>query len=200
MNIQQAIATAVTTLSETFRQPLTKAGAMGYVIGLDDLTHEQLAVATKRAIREAKFMPTPAELRALAGANEARALEQAAAEAWEAVRTAMDRHDYTTGVDFGPLVNAVVRNLGGWRWLCDQRLSALPFVRKDFERVLWLFAGKPAESLHGEPHAGAFGGPTVQVRIGPVAPDRPALPPRMLDGAADVRNLVAALADKAEYR
>ena len=132
MTIQQAIAAAVTTLSETYRQPLTQAAARGYTIGLEDLTQEQLAVATKRAIREAKFMPTPAELRAFVGLGGPRALEAAGIEAWEAVRKAMDDHDYTASVDFGPLANAVVRNLGGWRWLCGQKLTSMPFIRKDF--------------------------------------------------------------------
>jgi hypothetical protein len=200
MTIQQAIATAVTTLSEAFRQPLTDVAARGYMIGLDDLTHEQVAMAMKRAIRESKFMPSPAELRAFAGAGGARATETVAVEAWEAVRSAMDRHDYTVSVDFGSLVNAVVRNLGGWAWLCDQRLSALPFVRKDFERVYALLAATQLESVRGEPLAGAFRGAPVRVPIGnALPPSRGALPEQRGPAADNVRKLVADLAERADY-
>lgn len=194
MTIQQAIAAAVTTLSETHRQPLSDAAAQAYLIGLDDLTHEQLSVAMKRAIRESKFMPSPAELRAFAGVGGPQAIEQAAAEAWEAVRSAMDRHDYTVSVDFGPLVNAVIRNLGGWGWLCDQKLTALPFVRKDFERVFGLLASKPAESLNGEPLRGSMGGIPMRVQIGK-QPLRPALPASGEGASADVRRLVGKMAE-----
>lgn len=166
MNQKQAVVTAVTMLSESFRQPLTEAAIEGYAIGLEDLTHEQLAVATKRAIRESKFMPTPAELRAFAGMGGPRALEAAAIEAWEAVRRAMDEHDYTDSVDFGPLVNAVVRNLGGWQWLCDQKVTGLPFVRKDFERVYGLLVTAHVGSLRGEALRGSLGAPAVRIRIG----------------------------------
>lgn len=83
----------------------------------------------------------------------------------------------------------VARSRQRWRTACAPSIA--PAITR---------TGKPAESLHGDPLAGAFGGVPVRVQIGPVTPDRPALPPRMPDGAADVRNLVAALADKAEYR
>jgi hypothetical protein len=164
MKIQEAIATAVTTLSETFRQPLTDAGAMGYVIGLDDLTQEQLAVATKRAIRESKFMPSPAELRGFAGKDESKSIARRAAIAWEAALAAAHRHDYTTSVDFGPLVNAVIRNLGGWVKFCDGPADPT-WQRKRFEEVFALLAEQDASSLHGQALAGAFGGAPVPVLI-----------------------------------
>jgi hypothetical protein len=54
----------LTTLAQTFNQPLTdKAAAAAYVASLSPLTKEQLVQAFSRALDEAKLLPVPALLR-----------------------------------------------------------------------------------------------------------------------------------------
>ena len=76
MTTAQAIATAVTGLSETLRQPLSKTAAEAYRMALEDLAPEQVSRAYRRALREPKFMPSHAELRELAGAGGPRETER----------------------------------------------------------------------------------------------------------------------------
>jgi len=175
---------AIAALAGTFGRVVEPAMLKGYEVGLSDLTDEQLAAGTSRALREAKFMPSPSELRDLAG----RSRKADIAIAWEAVRAAMDRYDYTMSVDFGPLVNAVVRNLGGWVELCGKSIPQLVWVRKDFERVYEAFASTEHASLHGEPLRGAFGGEPVRIAIGGVTPPLQ-LPPAPNGASTLVRQL-----------
>lgn len=170
MSSEKEIIACVTLMASTLRQEVTPAMLSGYVLALSDLTEAQMRRAVGRALCECKFMPAPAELRIFAGVGNDLVAEMA--EAWGAVRSAMDRCDYTNSVDFGPLVNAVIRNLGGWQWLCTQSLNELVWRRKDFERVYEAFRPKAIETLQGAPLAGAFGGPPVRVAIGGVTPLR----------------------------
>lgn len=171
MTTEEAIATAVTMLSETFRQPLTKIAASAYTLALEGLTAAEVSVALKRALREAKFMPSPSELLGFAGKGGPLEMARRSAEAWEAVRTAMDRHDYTTNVHFGPHVNAIVRNLGGWCALCDKSIPELVWVRKEFEKLYEAFDGQEMGE-RGAPLYGEFGsrGTWVAIPIGGVKP------------------------------
>lgn len=161
----QALKTSLALLGAAFDKKADRVVADAYWQALRDLTPEEIGRATQRALIECRFMPAPAELRQFAGWGRKR--ETDTAIAWEAVRSAIARHDYTTSVDFGPLVNAVVRNLGGWQRLCALGRDALDvWARKEFERIYGLFADVQVASLHGEPHAGAFGGRPVWIQIG----------------------------------
>lgn len=193
MTTRESVIQAVTMLATTFNRPVTAEFVEAYQLGMSGLGPDDVARALKRALRECKFMPAPAELIALSGASERRGL--ATAEAWEAVRRAIDVHDYTTSVDFGPLVNAILRNMGGWLRLCDLPLEGLDvWARKEFERLYAEFAEKDPATLHGEPHRGAFGGPFVPVAIGGKLPPR-ALPPPAAPAVDVVRELAEAKSD-----
>lgn len=190
MTKTEVIATAVTLLAETFRQQLSETAARGYIAGLEDLTEAQIGAATTRALRECKFMPSCAELRSLVGIGGEKSMTFRTAEAWEAVRKAMDRYDYTANVDFGPHVNAVIRNLGGWQSLCDKSIPDLVWVRKDFERMYEAFDGKEMGD-RGDFLTGAFkAAPVVQIAIGGVKP------PKLLSGPrSQISDVVRELAD-----
>ena len=138
----------------------------------DRLSLEQFKSACSKAAASAKFMPKPAELLEAVGLAGAKAMAARVAEAWDAVRGAMDRHDYTTSVDFGTLVNAVIRTMGGWQELCEKTVPELVWVRKDFERLYEALAEKPLDQLNGSYHLGAFKGTPVPIAIGGVAPPR----------------------------
>lgn len=51
------------------KQPISAETVAFYALGLDDVTDQALTVAVRRAAAECTFLPTPAELRALAGLN-----------------------------------------------------------------------------------------------------------------------------------
>jgi len=68
-DIDGAISEAVTVLAEIHRQSLSPGMARAYLLALRDLTPTQFAAANERALKTCRFMPSPAELRDLAGAN-----------------------------------------------------------------------------------------------------------------------------------
>lgn len=188
MTKEQAFAAGMGALASVFNRALDKAAIRAYELALEELSSEEMAIAAGAALKACRFMPTPAEL--LAFGKPPRNLAIEAADAWEAVCEAMNRHDYTDSVDFGPLVNAVVRNLGGWVSLCDATKTDLKFGRKTFERLYAEFASKPLDGLRGEPLIGAHR--TTPVRV-PIAGK---VPPLQLPAApSPVRQLVRELAE-----
>lgn len=117
-------------LCETFGREASTATTYGYWLGLSDLTLPAVKDAATRAIRSCKFMPTPAELRELAGVASA---SDRALLAWAAVEKAAPLGSYKS-VDFDdPLINAAIRSMGGWPAILDNTQHNFDtFVRKDF--------------------------------------------------------------------
>lgn len=189
MTKREHFATSIALLASTFNRTLPAAGIEGYWLTLQGLGEDELANATKRALAECRFMPAPAELLALAARG--RSLTADMAVAWQAVRRAINVHDYTDSVDFGPLVNAVVRNLGGWLRLCALGREDLDvWARKEFERIYTAFVEKDPATLNGDPHMGEFKTPPVPIAIGGVLPPQQIEPP----GNNGVRQLIGQLA------
>ncbi len=121
-------------LASSFSKEADRAMMEGFSIGLSDLPISSIELAVHKAIRNNRFFPSVAELRELAGEMTpgARAIK-----AWDAFRKAMLHHGYYTSVDFDdPVINATVRNLGGWMAV-DDRIDEEgdKWLRKDFERV-----------------------------------------------------------------
>lgn len=111
----------------------TEAFQMGYWIGCDGLTDDEFTVAIQRAIRETVFMPSPKELRELAGEEQ---VETRAIHAWATVLRSIGAHGAYQSVDFGPLVNSVIRSMGGWVELCSRDSDDLrEWGRKEFEQT-----------------------------------------------------------------
>ncbi len=135
------------------------------------MSETQFSAACAKASRACKYMPKPAELLEFAGIGGKLDMSAKKAQAWEAVETAMRLHDYTTPVDFGTLVNACVRNMGGWVRLCDRSVQELVWERKRFEELYEAFSLQPFHAINGEPLTGAFPGTPVRVAIGGVVPE-----------------------------
>lgn len=165
-----------------------------YWSALADLSFMEFSFACERALRESTFLPKPAELRAYSG----RGVDQRKREAvvaWEVVRAAMDKYDYTSSVDFGPAVNWVVRAMGGWQLLCRLNLRDLGFAERRFGETYLLFAGKQVDPAKCAPLRGAFGGKPVLFQI-PGQPDRRvSLPEVETKAAKSASDFVHALAD-----
>ena len=121
-------------LASSFGREADVALAQGYWIGLADLELHEVETACARALRESEFFPKPVELRRMAGHM---AADMRAVLAWGAVVSAIGRFGYMSSVDFDdPLVNATVRNMGGWPRLCAMPSDEFEvWGRKEFERV-----------------------------------------------------------------
>jgi hypothetical protein len=147
-------------MGEGYRQTVTAATIAAYELGLGDLPIVAIEQAVKRALRTSKFMPTPAELRELAG--EAKP-EDRAVLAWSAFERAVLQHGGYASVCFDDaVINATVRSLGGW-----QRCCGLPpeefdkWLRKDFLQAYSAFcragvgpdAAAPLVGIHDQQNA-----------------------------------------------
>ena len=112
---------------------------MGYEMGLEGLSVQQIEHAVKRSLKESKHMPSPAELRELAG-------DVSTSERAIAAFTALDQACAALGayrsVDFDdPIINAAVRSLGGWEYVCYLGKEEFhKWFRKDFLRTYESFA------------------------------------------------------------
>jgi hypothetical protein len=122
----------VAGLCEAFNRTPSQATFMAYEIGLEDLPIESIEVAVKRALRESRFMPSPAELRELGGESTS---QDRATLAWDAVLKAVHLGPYkhVSFVD-DRIINATIRNLGGWPSFLTRFSSAEneKWLRKDF--------------------------------------------------------------------
>lgn len=183
-----AFGRALKDLGLVFGQPVDAPFMRAYFQVLRDLPLEAFLSACAAATAKLRWYPKPAELLELAGAG-ATAMKAAIAAAWEAVRGAMTRYDYLYTVDFGPLVNAVVRNLGGWQRLCNCTERELIWERKKFEEVCELFMNSRTQ-LRGEPLPGKYYAEPVRIAIGG------RLPPLQIEAVASpVQSVVRQLAE-----
>ena len=108
---------SVVAMAAAFGKEASEMMIHGYRLGLRDLPAQDIQIAVDRAMRECKFMPSVFELRQLAGTMPA---ESRATLAWASVRDAIGRVGGYASVDFDDaIVNATVRELGGWVKLCD---------------------------------------------------------------------------------
>ena len=160
---EKRFATLLRAMGETFGAPITSGQILGYRMALGDLPIEAIEKAVKTALGACKFMPKPAELRELAGGMTA---ETRAVIAWGAVKKAVHAVSIYGSVDFDdPVVNATVRNLGGWVSLCNSDAAEFDtWIRKRFEDVyvrLYKLDLHPDQTrhlpgLHGERPKGLF--------------------------------------------
>jgi hypothetical protein len=94
-----------------FNREATPEAVIGYSIGLEGMSGCEIVQACRLAMRECKFMPTPRELRDLAGKGNS---DSRAILAWDCAVGAAGYGPYKP-VDFGDkLINATIRSLGGW--------------------------------------------------------------------------------------
>lgn len=128
----------IAALAMAFGKESPTAMLLGYAMGLDDISTPELKRAVQRAMKECKFMPVPMELRELAGIATG---NQRAALAFDVFANAVSIHGGYASVTFDdPLVNATVRNLGGWERCCNIGAAEdvnqfETWLRKEFERV-----------------------------------------------------------------
>lgn len=144
--------TLMQALCAAKRVEATEALLMGYWLGCQGLSDSDFTRAAERALRESDFMPSPHELRSLAGEEQ---VEAKAIHAWATVLRSIGAVGSYQSVDFGPLVNAVVRAMGGWVELCGREGEELrEWGRKEFETTYRKLSGSSYLSEMGEHLAG----------------------------------------------
>ncbi len=124
----------IQALAAQFRIETSEALFEGYWMALDDLSLADVERSVRAAIRGCERMPAGSELRRLAGEM---TTGSRAVQAWGAMVKAIGQHGGYRSVDFDDVViNATIRNLGGWQKLCQTEEQELQkWVRKDFERI-----------------------------------------------------------------
>ncbi len=149
------IAAAVAVLCEAFRQKGTEATVEAYRIGLEGISPDALKIALGAAIRGSRFMPSPAELRELAGEVTGK---DRAVLAFTALDAAVLRHGYYHSVDFDdPLLNATVNALGGWEKVCDVSIKEWDsFFRNRFIDVYQAYAKRGVTADQAAPCIGFY--------------------------------------------
>lgn len=131
--------TCVQALFASLGGEFTDAALLGYWIALNDLTLEQIQQACYSAMRCSKHIPKPAELREFVLGTP----EDAAELAWSDVLRAVPLGAYKH-VDFSDkLINACVRNLGGWPNFLSRFDGAdgEKWLRIEFTKCYRIFAG-----------------------------------------------------------
>lgn len=127
------------------RKPLTEAMVAAYAFALQDLSLDQLRGALGLAAKQCVFMPSPAELRGLAGVQDD--LELRALAAWALVSEAVVRHGAYRSIYFTDgIIAAVILTMGGWVTLCGQAPEEFDkFTRREFLRSYSLIARRGGE-------------------------------------------------------
>lgn len=128
----------IEALAASFGREADEALLTGYWLGLQSLGLPAIERAVARAIAECEFMPKPVELRRLAGDLSPKVR---AVKAWESFEQSMRTVGAYNSVDFeDPILNATIRNLGGWPYLCQRETEELNrFIRPRFEGVYAAF-------------------------------------------------------------
>lgn len=121
----------VAGIAEVYDKRMSEAAISIYWDTLKDLELSEVRSAFKRHLEDAdggRFMPRPSDIRAIARPPRDSVM------AWSEVEGAMRKVGAYRSVQFqDPVINSVVRDMGGWPWICRQPLEE-PWVQKEFER------------------------------------------------------------------
>jgi len=135
-NDRQRKTLAVVALAELLRHELSEAGVKMFIESIEDIPADRIEQAAMQWTQRSKFFPAPAELRELAGDGTTTYTDRALM-AWQAFDKAVCEVGYYRSPDFDdPLINATVRNLGGWMRMCKLEGDEFDkWLRKDFLSV-----------------------------------------------------------------
>ena len=146
LNEPQRKTVAIMALAELFGRQLSDPGARMFVAALHDIPANSVERACGEAARGSTRMPSPAELRELAGETRP---DDRAAVAWTAVLKTISTVGGYRSVDFDdPLINATILSLGGWVALCEQTVRE----QDEFTRARFLktYAAFSRTGVNGE--------------------------------------------------
>jgi len=125
-------ATILLSTGELYGKPPSDGAIALYWQALQDLTLEQVRVGVSMHMRDpdaGQYMPKPADI-----LRQFRRKAKEAVIAWSEVEYAMLAQGAYRSVRFADeTTNAVIKDLGGWPWICSQNIDA-PWTQKEFER------------------------------------------------------------------
>jgi len=128
---------SILATAEIYKENPSKGVIDLYFAALKDLTLDQIAEGIARHVNDpdrGRFMPKPADIRA--------ALVPAKVDpliAWREVEDAICKSgSYATVYFADEVTTAVIRDMGGWIWICEQNIDE-PWIQKEFERRYKLY-------------------------------------------------------------
>ena len=129
-NEQAAFSKLLAAYANTLRHDISADAIEIWWRKMERFDLKSIAKAFSKHTDQSKFFPTPSEILALLEPHR----ERSPLLAWAEVERAMVEHGPYATVQFSdPVTNAVIRDLGGWPWLCQQNLDE-PWTQKEFER------------------------------------------------------------------
>ncbi|MES2141697.1 MAG: DUF6475 domain-containing protein [Pseudomonadota bacterium] len=142
-NDKKSFLQCLTLLAESFNRKVSSLLLETYWQGLKAYPFEQVKQAMLSTLQnpDRKWgMPNPGDLIAsIQGDSRSHALK-----AWSQVVTAIRMIGRYDSVVFdNPLIHCVIRDMGGWIYLCQQPEKELPFLRYEFEKRYHDYQGKP---------------------------------------------------------
>lgn len=164
---------AFSQLCVSLGQEITEPLLASYWMALADLKIEVVERAIWRAVREEKIgFPRPARIRELAGAGESD--NDRAVSAWAKVLKAIPLGPYRTVTFDDRVINAAIRNLGGWPSMVERFGSTEEegWARKDFIKTYQSLANSAITNELGSPLPGLS---QVEVRNGQMVDPVPLL-------------------------
>lgn len=117
---------------EVQRVRVTPDALRMWIDAFSDLSMAQLSDALRRFTKEGSEFPTPAAVRKFAGHGEA-GIDDRAAVAWACVRRSVRSIGPYDSVSFDdPIINAAIRNMGGWETICEMPHDQVDWKAKEF--------------------------------------------------------------------
>jgi len=140
----------LTGLSDLYGSELSRVSISLYWESLKKYKIDMISIAASAHVKHSKWMPKPSEFIDVVRQNEI-SPEERATLAWGAVSRAAKSIGSYSCVDFDdPLINATVRNMGGWPRICTQPAEHFEsFIRRQFiaDYVVLCKANLSPESL-----------------------------------------------------
>ena len=127
-------ASVMTALCTAFGKELDEAILEAYWMALEDMPLDEFKQGSKKCLQEEEWMPKPGAIRRSAGALTP---ESRSVLAFETMSRAISEQGAYASVCFDdPLINATIRNMGGWLELCNSPADKFNgLIRRDFERI-----------------------------------------------------------------
>ncbi len=129
-NDRPAFGKLLAAYANTLRHDISVDAVQIWWRKLQSFDLEAISRAFSKHTDRNRFFPTPSEILNLLEPHR----ERSPLLAWAEVERAMVEHGPYPTVQFSdPVTNAVIRDLGGWPWLCRQDLGE-PWTQREFER------------------------------------------------------------------
>ena len=153
MTRKREIVTIVTMLAEAMNKSVTPETFAIWEIGLAGIELAAIKRAVELWVKRSRFMPTPADIREMAG--EIRP-DDRAQQAWIIVERAVRRVGAYKTVSFDDIaINATLRSLGGWVRVCEtEGVEFDTHLRREFMKTYASLCSSGVGQEHGAPLPG----------------------------------------------